>query len=490
MKFDTALMSAREVRRGYASGKWTCKEAAEACLEVARSNREKTSAYVEIMEEAALGAAEESDRRYKDKKPLSGIDGIPVAVKDNMLISGCRATAGSAVLKDYVAPYDATAVRKLKDAGAVIIGITNMDEFAMGSSTETSFHGPTRNPWDTQRVPGGSSGGSAAAVAEGSAVLALGSDTGGSIRQPAGMCGVVGFKPTYGRVSRYGLIAMASSLDQIGPVARTVGDAADLLKVIEGHDPRDSTSVHQKDEWRVPEKFAASLEGVRVGVPKEYFSGGLDSEVEKVIRGAIEKLRGLGAEIREVSLPHTEYALAVYYVIMPCEASANLARFDGIRYGSRVPADTLMETYRKSRGRGFGKEVRRRIMLGTHALSSGYYDAYYLKALKVRRLLANDFAQVFQEVDVLAGPTAPHVAWRLGEKSHDPLSMYLSDIYTVSVNVVGLPAVSLPCGKAHDMPVGLQIIGRHFDDGRVLGVANAFERSAGWLAAGNRPSVN
>lgn len=490
MKFDTALMSAREVRAGYTSGKWTCGEAAEACLEVARSNREKTSAYVEIMEEAALGAASGADRRYKDGKPLSGIDGIPVAVKDNMLIFGCRATAGSAVLKDYVAPYDATAVRKLKEAGAVIIGITNMDEFAMGSSTETSFHGPTRNPWDTGRVPGGSSGGSAAAVAEGSAVLALGSDTGGSIRQPAGMCGVVGFKPTYGRVSRYGLIAMASSLDQIGPVARTVEDAADLLGIIEGHDPRDSTSVHLKDEWRVPEKFADSLKGMRVGMPKEYFSGGLDSEVEKVIRGAIEKLRGLGAEIKEVSLPHTEYALAVYYVIMPCEASANLARFDGIRYGSRVQADTLMETYLKSRSRGFGKEVRRRIMLGTHALSSGYYDAYYLKAMKVRRLLANDFAQVFQEVDVLAGPTAPYVAWRLGEKSDDPLSMYLSDIYTVSVNVVGLPAVTLPCGKAHDMPVGLQIIGRHFDDGRVLGVANAFEKSAGWLAGGNRPSVN
>lgn len=472
-------MTISEVGAAFDNGELTSRKLTEACLGVAKKNFDATHAYVTLMDESALRAADESDQRIKRRSRLSVFDGVPIAIKDNMLIAGVRATGGSAILKDYVAPYDATVIARLKAAGAVLIGKTNMDDAAMGSSTETSYHGPTRNPWNTEKIPGGSSGGSAAAVAEGSAIVSLGSDTGGSIRQPAAMCGVIGLKPTYGRVSRYGLMAMASSLDQIGPFARTAEDAALLLSAIEGRDLMDSTSVDLEPSWKVPLRLPTSLAGLRVGLPKEYFVSGMDADVERSVRNAVSTLEDLGAEVKEVSLPHAEYALAVYYVLMPSEVSSNLSRLDGIRYGTRVAGASLEETYRKSRGMGFGKEVRRRIMLGTYALSSGYYDAYYLKALKVRRLISNDFAQAFTAVDVIATPTSPSVAWNIGEKLDDPLAMYLSDIYTVSVNVAGLPAISVPCGFANGLPIGLQLIGRHFDEKTILGTAHAYERAAG-----------
>ena len=472
-------MTLTEVGAAFDEGTLTARELTEKCLAIARENADTTHAYVTLTEDEAFAAADAADERIKRRSRLSILDGVPVAVKDNMLVAGIRATAGSRIITDYIAPYDATIVSRLKAAGAVLVGKTNMDEFAMGSSTETSCHGPTRNPWNTEKIPGGSSGGSAVAVAEGSAIISLGSDTGGSIRQPAAMCGVVGLKPTYGRVSRYGLMAMASSLDQIGPFARTAEDAARVLSVIEGRDPMDSTSVDLEPSWKVPLRFPSSLKGLRVGLPKEYFVSGMDSDVERAVRDAVAALEKLGAEIKEVTLPHAEYALAVYYVLMPSEVSSNLSRFDGIRFGTRVHGASLEETYRKSRGTGFGKEVRRRIMLGTYALSSGYYDAYYLKALKVRRLISNDFAQAFTEVDVIATPTSPSVAWNIGEKFDDPLAMYLSDIYTVSVNVAGLPAVSVPCGFSNGLPVGLQLIGRHFDEKTILGTAHAYEHAAG-----------
>jgi aspartyl-tRNA(Asn)/glutamyl-tRNA(Gln) amidotransferase subunit A len=476
---ETKGLTAAEIVAGLTEGRFSSREVTEAYLAAAKSNLEKTHAYVDIDEEGALSAAEESDERRSKGGLLSRLDGVPVAVKDNMSVAGRQATAGSGILKEYVAPYDATVVARMRQAGLVILGKTNMDEYAMGSSTETSCHGPTRNPWDTERVPGGSSGGSAVAVAEGSAPIALGSDTGGSIRQPASLCGTVGFKPTYGRVSRYGLIALASSFDQIGPFARSVRDAADLLSVIEGRDPNDSTSVDINTEWALPESLADKLDGLKIGIPKEYFVSGMDEGVEKSVRSAIERFRDLGADVKEISLPHSDYALAAYYIIMPCEASANLARFDGIRYGTRVPAETLEETYRKSRGQGFGKETRRRIMIGTYALSAGYYDAFYLRALKVRRLISNDFTQAFADVDCILSPTSPTVAWRLGEMADDPLSMYLQDVFTVSVNVAGLPAISVPCGLSEGLPVGLQLIGRHFGDRAVLEAAHAFEKASG-----------
>ncbi|MDD5252241.1 MAG: Asp-tRNA(Asn)/Glu-tRNA(Gln) amidotransferase subunit GatA [Patescibacteria group bacterium] len=449
-------------------------------MDVAQKQAPRTAAYVAMAEREALFAADESDRRRSSGGALSFLDGVPIAVKDNIMVAGLNCTAASNILRHYVAPYDATVVTKMKAAGLVILGKTNLDEFAMGSSTETSCHGPTRNPWDEARVPGGSSGGSATAVAERSAFAALGTDTGGSIRQPAGLCGVVGLKPTYGRVSRYGAIAMASSLDQIGPIGRTVADAAALLEIIEGPDGLDSNAVATTPDQRVS-GWPESLKGVRIGLPKEYFVAGMDEEIEGRVRKAVEKLEELGAEIKEVSLPHADFALAAYYIIMPSEVSANLARFDGIRYGSRAKGDNLIETYRKTRGQGFGSEVRRRVMLGTYALSSGYYDAYYLQALKVRRLIAQDFADAFNEVDVLLTPTSPVVAWKLGEKTEDPLAMYLADIYTVPVNIVGLPGVSVPCGQVQGLPVGMQLISRPFEERVMLGVANAYEKAVGRL---------
>ena len=461
-----------EASGGLAARKFSSREITASCLERIDATDQQTHAFLEVWGDEALAVADAVDRARGRGDELGPLAGIPLALKDNMLVADHVVSAASNILQNYRASYDAGVTQKLRQAGAVFLGRTNMDEFAMGSSTETSAFGVTRNPWNPEKVPGGSSGGSAAAVAAGSALGALGSDTGGSIRQPAALCGVVGLKPTYGRVSRSGLIALASSLDQIGPLAKTVHDAALLFAAISGKDPRDATTLEA--EAPPPPKE------LRIGVPKEYFIAGIDSEVETSVRTAIDKMsRALGATVVPVSLPHTDYALAVYYVLQPAEVSANMARYDGIRYGRRVEAGALRDTYAKTRGSGFGAEVRRRIMLGTHALSSGYYDAYYGKAQLVRTLVRRDFDHAFTEVDVIATPTTPAVAWNLGEKFDDPLTMYLSDIFTVSANVAGLPAISVPCGLAHGLPVGLQLIGRAFDEATLFRAAEAYERVRG-----------
>lgn len=413
--------------------------------------------------------------------PKGILYGAPIAVKDNILIEGTKTTAASKILDNYIAPYSATAIKLLKDAGAWFLGKTNLDEFAMGASTENSAFGVTKNPHDKTRVAGGSSGGSAAAVASGLAVCALGSDTGGSIRQPASFCGVVGFKPSYGRVSRHGLIAMASSFDQIGPITKNVYDAALLMNVIAGLDPMDSTTS-TKAAPDYTSFLQTKLHNTKVAVPKEFFSSGLDPGVSETINTAINNLKLLGAEVEEVNLPHSKYAVPAYYILVPSEVSSNLARYDGIKYGYSVTSDkrqaaNLLEVYKKSRARGFGPEVQRRIMLGTFSLSSGYFDAYYLKALKVRALVKQDFDKVFEKFDVVVGPTTPTTAFKIGEKSGDPVSMYLADIYTAPANLAGLPAISVPCGKVGGLPVGLQIIGRQFEEETVLRVAYAYEQS-------------
>jgi aspartyl-tRNA(Asn)/glutamyl-tRNA(Gln) amidotransferase subunit A len=433
-------------------------------------------AYLTLSEDRALKQAKHIDDLVSKGDPLPPLAGVPLGIKDVMVTNGIRTTAGSKTLGNFIPPYDCTAVARLEAAGAIVLGKMNCDEFAMGSSNENSAYGPVRNPRDTSRVPGGSSGGSAAAVAAGTAVATLGSDTGGSIRQPASFCGVVGLMPTYGRVSRYGLIAFASSLDHIGPLTKTVKDAAILLRVIAGRDPLDSTSA----DVPVPDyeaDLAKPVADLKIGVPKEYFSEGLDAEVRTAVEAGIAKLRSAGCEIIPISLEHTAYAIPTYYVIATAEASANLARFDGVRYGYRAKgARTLAEMYRKSRDEGFGAEVKRRIMLGTYALSSGYYDAYYLKAQRVRTLLTRDFEQAFQKVDAIVTPTAPTPAFKLGEKSDDPLSMYLADIYTVTADLAGIPGISVPCGKTTSgLPIGLQVLGRHFDESTVLRVAAAIE---------------
>lgn len=437
-----------------------------------KSEDPEIHAYLTLSESSALEQASGIDRMVSAGKALPPLAGVPVGIKDVMVTSGVRTTAGSKILENFIPPYDCTAVARLKAAGAIVLGKMNCDEFAMGSSNENSAYGPVRNPRDTSRVPGGSSGGSAAAVAAGMAVATLGSDTGGSIRQPASFCGVVGLMPTYGRVSRYGLIAFASSLDHIGPLTKTVKDAAILLRVIAGHDPLDSTSANLP----VPDyeaDLSQPVHGLKIGIPKEYFGDGLDAEVRSAVEAGIAKLRDAGCEIVPISLPHTAYAIPTYYVIATAEASANLARFDGVRYGYRAAnARTLSEMYRKSRDEGFGTEVKRRIMLGTYALSSGYYDAYYLKAQRVRTLLTRDFEEAFQKVDAIVTPTAPTPAFKIGEKSDDPLSMYLADIYTVTADLAGVPGISVPCGKTQSgLPIGLQILGRHFDESTVLRVA-------------------
>lgn len=416
-----------------------------------------------------------------DLRPEALLWGVPVAIKDNILIDGTRCTAGSKILENYVSAYDATVISKLKKAGACFLGKTNMDEFAMGSSTENSAYGPTKNPYDLERVPGGSSGGSAAAVAADLCVFALGSDTGGSIKQPASLCGVVGFRPTYGRVSRHGLIAMASSLDQIGPITKNVYDSALVMNIISGRDVFDSTTVDNS----VPD-FSKNLEkpikGLRIGVPKEYFKAdqGLADEVRQKVENAISRLENLGCKTVEISLPHSDYAVAVYYVIVPCEVSSNLARFDGIRYGySSEKSETLLDVYEESKAYGFGPETKRRILLGTFALSSGYYDAYYLKAQKVRALIKKDFDYAFEKVDAIVGPVSPTTAFKIGEKSVDPLSLYLADIYTIPSNLAGLPGISIPCGNGADsnLPVGFQIIGKPFDEENVLRITYQLEQS-------------
>jgi aspartyl-tRNA(Asn)/glutamyl-tRNA(Gln) amidotransferase subunit A len=420
---------------------------------------------------------EEAGRMLEGRGPLSG---VPVAVKDNMCTRGIRTTCSSRILENFVPPYESTATRRLLGAGYVLAGKTNLDEFAMGSSTENSGFFITRNPWDLQRIPGGSSGGSAVAVASDECAAALGSDTGGSIRQPAALCGVVGMKPTYGRVSRYGLVAFASSLDQIGPITKNVRDSAILLNIISGHDPLDSTSA----PLEAPDFTAAigkDIKGMKIGVPKEYFIEGMDPEVEGAVREAVRKLESMGAVAVEVSLPHTGYAVAAYYILATSEASSNLARYDGVKYGFRAQGRDLMDMYLETRARGFGQEVKRRIMLGTFALSSGYYEAYYRKAQQARTLIKGDFEEVFREVDVIATPTSPEAAFRIGEKTEDPLRMYLSDIFTISVNLAGVPAISVPCGfTAGSLPVGLQLIGRHFDESSILRVAHAYEQATGW----------
>jgi len=474
-------LTIHEARDRLTSGEFSAVELSEALLERILAVDNDVKAYLTLTPEEALAQAHAADRLLGSSQERPGsLVGIPLAVKDVLCTQGIRTTAGSRVLDNFVPPYDATVVARLKAAGAVILGKTNTDEFAMGSSTENSAFFTTRNPWDLDRVPGGSSGGSAAAVAAAECLGALGTDTGGSVRQPAGFCGVVGFKPSYGRVSRYGLIAFASSLDQVGVLTRDVTDAALLLEVIAGHDPRDSTSIGLP----VPE-YAASLtgdlRGVRVGVPREYFVAGMQSKVEEAVRAAVDVLADLGAEVHEIGLPHTEYALSVYYLIAPAEASANLARYDGVRYGLRVEGESLREMYTTTRGQGFGPEVKRRIMLGTYALSAGYYDAYYLKAQQVRTLIKADFDVAFEKVDVVVGPTTPSTAFRIGEKSGDPLQMYLSDVFTLSMNLAGICGLSLPCGfDDAGLPIGLQVMGPAWGEEQALRTAYAYEQATEW----------
>ena len=428
--------------------------------------------------EMARNAQERIDRQEMGNK--SSLTGIPVAIKDNMCTKGIRTTCGSKILFNFVPPYESTVTSRLKEQGFVLVGKTNMDEFAMGSSTENSGFQITKNPWDPERIPGGSSGGSAAAVAADECIAALGSDTGGSIRQPASLCGVVGMKPTYGRVSRYGLVAYASSLDQIGPITKDVRDSALMLNAIAGHDPLDSTSA----PLSVPDftsVLGRDIKGLKIGIPKEYFIEGIDPEVSQAVREAIRTLESLGAIPVEVSLPHTGYAVATYYVLATSEASSNLARYDGVKYGLRAEGKDLMDMYMKTRAQGFGVEVKRRIMLGTYALSSGYYDAYYKKAQQVRTLIKKDFDDAFGDVDIIVPPTSPTAAFKVGEKTADPLQMYLTDIFTISVNLAGVPAISVPCGSTSgNLPVGLQFIGRHFDEESILKIAYAYERATDW----------
>lgn len=439
----------------------------------------KVNAFLTITQDAAMAQAKLVDEKLARGEALTPLAGIPGALKDNICTQGVKTTCASKILEKFVPPYNATVVNKLSGQGAVIVGKANMDEFAMGSSTENSAYQTTRNPWNTDTVPGGSSGGSAAAVAAGEAIWALGSDTGGSIRQPAAYCGVVGLKPTYGRVSRYGLVAYASSLDQIGPITRDVTDSALVLNAIAGYDKYDSTSINE-DIPDFTQALTQDVKELKIGIPQEYFGAGLNGEVRKAIEAAVAKLTALGAQVVEVSMPNTEYALSAYYLIATAEASSNLARYDGVGYGHRGEGNDIVAMYKRSRTEGFGEEVRRRIMLGTYALSSGYYDAYYLKALKVRTLVKQDFDRAFQQVDVLVTPTAPTQAFKVGEKVNDPLAMYLEDVCTVPINLAGVPAISLPCGFAGGLPIGVQIIGKPLDEATVLRAAYALEQSVDW----------
>jgi aspartyl-tRNA(Asn)/glutamyl-tRNA(Gln) amidotransferase subunit A len=473
--------TATELSQLMARGGTTSEAVTGEFLKAIKQRDEKVRAFLHVDESAALNQARVVDAKRKRGEKLGPLAGVPVAIKDVLCIQGVPTTCGSKILQNFVPPYDAHVIAKLKQADAVLLGKTNLDEFAMGSSTENSAYQITRNPWDLTRIPGGSSGGSAAAVAACEAPLALGSDTGGSIRQPASMCGVVGLKPTYGRVSRFGLVAFASSLDQIGPLAHDVTDAALLLEAIAGHDPHDSTSVDRS----VPaysKSVDQPVQPLTIGVAKEYFVEGLDAEVEQSIRSALKVYESLGAKIKEVSLPHSPYAIAVYYLVATAEASSNLARYDGVHYGHRAKTfDNLIDMYAKSRGEAFGKEVKRRIMLGTYALSSGYKDAYYLKALKVRRLIKEDFDKAFAECDVLMGPTSPTAAFKIGEKTENPLEMYLSDIYTISCNLAGIAGISIPCGFTKtNLPIGLQIQAPPFEEEKLVRVARMYEKATGW----------
>lgn len=462
------------------SGDLSAEQLTKQVLDRAQELNPKLFAYLNLNASTAQQRAKQVDEQIKSGTLSTELAGIPVAVKDNMTIKGSRTTAGSKILENYKPPFTGTVMQKLLDAGAVVAGKTNLDEFAMGSSTENSGFYPSRNPWDTERVPGGSSGGSAVAVASGMAVYGLGSDTGGSVRQPAAMCGAVGMKPTYGRVSRHGLIAMASSLDQIGPITKTVKDSAIVFNYINGFDPKDSTT-RKKDPTDFTAGIDQGVKGLRIGVPKQFFGEGLNSEVNNSIREAIDLLSAQGAEIKEIDLPKIANALAVYYVIMPVEVSSNLGRYDGIRYGlsERKDAKSLFDVYTNSREAGFGDEAKRRIILGTYTSSAGYYDAYYKKALEVQQLIREDFKKVFAEVDILVGPTAPTTAFKIGELADDPLAMYLSDIFTVPMNISGLPAISVPAGLAQGLPVGLQLIAPWWQEAVMFRAAYAYEQASG-----------
>lgn len=479
-------LSIQEAHSQLTSRQISSVELTQACLDRIEAVEDRVQSFLTLTPETALAQAEAADRMLAagEGGPLTG---VPVQIKDVMCTEGVPTTCASRMLENFVPVYNATAVERLLGQGAVMLGKGNMDEFAMGSSCENSAFHPTMNPWDLERVPGGSSGGAAASVASGEAIYALGSDTGGSVRQPAALCGVVGLKPTYGLVSRYGLIAFASSLDQIGPVGRTVMDCALALNAIAGHDPHDATSVHQE-----PKDYAASLgqdiKGLRLGVPEEYFVDGMEPGSRKAVDEAISALEGLGASVRPVSLPTTRYALACYYIIAPSECSANLARYDGVKYGySYQDTNDMWEALEKTREYGFGPEVTRRVMLGTYALSSGYYDAYYLKAQQARTLIRQDFDRVFQDVDALVTPTSPVTAFKIGEKSEDPVQMYLIDVCTLPVNIAGLPGLSVPCGFSDGLPVGLQLIGPHFSEETLLRTAHAYESATGWSKA--RPAL-
>jgi aspartyl-tRNA(Asn)/glutamyl-tRNA(Gln) amidotransferase subunit A len=466
------------IRAGLLARRFTATELAIQALAYAEAENPKTNAYLTFSPDRALATALEVDKKIAAGEDPGALAGVPIAIKDVILTRGVRTTCGSRLLARYIPPYDATAVQRIEQAGGVILGKTNCDEFAMGSSNENSAFGPVRNPVALDRVPGGSSGGSAAVVAQGTAVLSLGSDTGGSIRQPASFCGVTGITPTYGRVSRYGLTAFASSLDHIGPFSRSVRDSATLLRVIAGRDEMDATSAFAP----VPDYAAAldgNVRGMKIGLPREYFDN-LASETGDLILRAVEVLKKLGCETREIRLPHTPYAIACYYVIATAEASSNLARYDGVRYTSRADAsDTLSDMYRITRGEGFGAECKRRIMLGTYVLSAGYYDAYYLKAQKVRSLIARDYSEAFEQVDAIVGPVSPFPAFKLGEKVDDPVSMYLSDIYTITGDLAGIPCMSVPCGSTADgLPVGLQVFARHFDETTMFRVTDAYQRAS------------
>ncbi len=467
------------VREAVAAKKVSARELAGEFYKRIEARNAELNAFLTLSPERAYAQAERVDAMVAAGKPLPPLAGVPVAIKDVISTRGIRTTCGSKILEKYVPPYDATAVERLEKAGAVILGKTNCDEFAMGSSNENSAYGPVRNPEATDHVPGGSSGGSAAAVAAGLAVAALGTDTGGSIRQPGAFCGVPAMMGSYGRVSRYGLIAFASSLDRIGPFARNVKDVASVLQIISGRDPQDSTSTTAP----VPDYRAETekpVKGLRIGIPTEYFGAGMDEGVRKKVEAGIELFKKLGCKLLDIHMPHTDYAIATYYIIATAEASSNLARYDGVRYGLRVEGDSLLSMYRKTRGAGFGAEVKRRIMLGTYVLSAGYYDDYYLKGQKVRALIAQDFRDAFTKVDAIVTPTSPVPAFRLGERTNDPLQMYLADIYTVTGSLAGVPGISIPCGKVcGKLPVGLQIFGRPFGEARVLQLAHAFERAGG-----------
>lgn len=472
-------MSVSEIREGLASGKFSSVEITSDYLKRIAEHNEVLNCYISVTEDIALQQAKAADEAL-GKGTAGLLSGVPLAHKDLFCTDGVRTSCGSRMLDNFIAPYDAGVVERIRDAGGVMLGKTNMDEFAMGSSNENSWYGSVANPWNTEHVPGGSSGGSAAAVAAGLAPAATGTDTGGSIRQPAALCGITGIKPTYGRVSRYGMIAFASSLDQGGPLARSAADCALLLQAMAGFDQRDSTSSENAiDDYSA--NLEQGIEGLRIGLPKEYFAEGLDSRLARVIETAIDELGKQGAEIREISLPNSKLSIPTYYVVAMAECSSNLSRFDGVRFGHRCadPVD-LEDLYKRSRGEGFGAEVKRRILIGTYALSAGYYDAYYLKAQQLRRMIKNDFQQAFENVDVILGPTTPEVAFKIGAKTDDPVSMYLQDIYTISLNLAGLPGMSLPVGFVDGLPVGMQLIGNYFDEARLLQVAHRYQQVTDW----------